>query len=369
MKYIFSIVLSFLVGYSFADGEKGYKEKQEMDSTSIEIYTMDYPFLRSCDSIYTEGFTPDEELHPWSFEYQFKEDSIPAYLDTTYAARLNKMDIKSPFSFQYNESVRNMILFYSIRRPGLIRKALKTKELYFPLFEEMLDKYQLPMELKYLAVVESALNPKAKSRVGAMGLWQFMPGTGRLYGLHINSKIDDRMNIYKATEAACQHFADLYARYHDWNLVLAAYNAGPGNVNKAIRRSGTSTDYWEIRRYLPRETQSYVPAFVAVNYLMQYYEAHNINLNNTSDNISYYETDTIYVNEKMTFSQIADWLEMDIKEVAALNTQYKKKYIPSSTTKKYVLTLPNNKIGEFILNKKLIISGLSRREYENQAIK
>jgi len=368
MRWTIFLALLFASAMAFSEGKKDLKDKSDVDSSSIEVYMFDYPMLRNCDSIYAEGFISEEELHPWSFVYQFKDDSIPAYLDTTYSIRLQKMDIKSPFSFQYNEAVRNMILFYSNRRPALIRKAQITKELYFPLFEEMLDKYQLPMELKYLAVVESALNPKAKSRVGARGLWQFMPGTGRLYGLHVNSKIDDRMNIYKATEAACQHFSDLYARYHDWNLVLAAYNAGPGNVNKAIRRAGTSTDYWAIRPYLPRETRSYVPAFIAVNYLMQYSDAHNIKYEKNPE-MNYYSLDTVYVHEKMTFSQIADWLEMDVRDIEKLNTQYKKKYIPSSTTKSYVLTLPNSKIGEFILNKELIISGIKRKEYELQSMK
>jgi membrane-bound lytic murein transglycosylase D len=368
MKWTIFFALFLISANSFSEGIKHLAEKEEIDSSSMELFVDDYPMLRSCDSIYAEGFTSEEELHPWSFVYEFNKDSIPAYLDTTYYLRLQNMDIKSPFSFQYNDAVRSMIHFYSKRRPALIRKAQITKELYFPLFEEMLDKYQLPMELKYLAVVESALNPKAKSRVGAMGLWQFMPGTGRLYGLHINSTIDDRMNIYKATEAACQHFSDLYARYHDWNLVLAAYNAGPGNVNKAIRRAKTSTDYWAIRPYLPRETQSYVPAFIAVNYLMQYSDAHNIKYEKNPE-MNYYALDTVYVNQKMSFDQIADWLEMDVRDIAKLNTQYKKKYIPSSTKKTYVLTLPKSKIGEFILNKELIISGISRKEYENQASK
>jgi len=368
MKWTFFLTFVLISFSLFSEGKKDLKTKSEIDSSSVDIFISDYPLLRICDSVYSEGFISEQELHPWAFVYEFEKDSVPTYLDTTYYTRLNNMDIKSPFSFQNNEAVRSMINFYSNRRPGLIRKAQRTKDLYFPLFEEMLDKYNLPMELKYLAIVESALNPKAKSRVGAMGLWQFMPATGRMYGMHINSKIDDRMNVYKATEAACQHFSDLYARYHDWNLVLAAYNAGSGNVNKAIRRANTSTNYWAIRPYLPKETQSYVPAFIAVNYLMQYSNAHNIQYEK-DPSMNYYSLDTVYVNEKMYFSQIADWLEMDIKEIAKLNPQYKKKYIPSSTTKSYVLTLPNAKIGEFILNKELIISGISRKEYENQARK
>ncbi len=368
MRSIAIVVLFFLSFSTYSEGVKGLKNRPKLDSTVAEVYIYDYPMLRNCDSIYADGFALNDNLPKWPFEYQFKADSIPAYLDTTYSIRLHNMDVKSPFSFQYNEAVRSMIIFYSHHRPALIRKAQIYKDLFFPLFEEMLDKYQLPMELKYLAIVESGLNPKARSRAGAKGLWQFMPGTGRLYGLHISSVVDDRMNIYKSTEAACQHFSDLYTRYHDWNLVLAAYNAGPGNVNKAIRRAGTSTDYWAIRPYLPRETQSYVPAFIAVNYLMQFSDAHNIRYDKDPE-MNFYSLDTVYVKDKMYFSQIADWLEMDIRDIERLNTQYRKKYIPYSSTKSYVLTLPNSKIGEFILNKDLIISGISREEYKIQARK
>ncbi len=365
MRFAILVILSVIVSNIYAGGVKKLNSHHSIDSTNVQTFQLDDSLLWSCDSIYASCFTNSEELHPWEQAYQFANDSIPAYLDTTYRERIESMDVKSPFSFQYNESVRRMILYYSNRRPGLISRALATKDFYFPIFEQLLDKYQLPMELKYLAIVESALNPRARSRAGAMGLWQFMPSTGRLYGLHHNSKLDDRMNLYKATEAACQHFSDLYAIYHDWNLVLAAYNAGPGNVNKAIRRAGTTTDYWAIRRYLPRETQSYVPAFVAVNYLMQYAEAHNIHAQKEGDN--YYDYDTVYVSQRMTFKQIADWLDMDIKDIKHLNPQYKKNYIPATAGRSYVITLPRNKIGEFILNKHLILSGISRKEYESQA--
>jgi membrane-bound lytic murein transglycosylase D len=277
------------------------------------------------------------------------------------------MDVKSPFSMQYNESVQKMISFYSTRRIKHLAYVMEVSEMYFPLFEEMLDKYSLPMELKYLSIVESALNPVAKSRAGAVGLWQFMPGTGNLYGLKINSKVDDRMDIYKSTEAACQHFCDLYARYHDWNLVLAAYNAGPGNVNKAIRRAGGSTtDYWEIRQYLPRETQSYVPAFIAVNYLMEHAQAHNIQPAELQV-ANYYSFDTVLVTTNVNLVETADWLGMDVETIVMLNPQYKKRVIPASAEKPYILTLPNEKIGEFIRNRELIISGLTRKEFDSQA--
>lgn len=365
MRILLSIILSLNFIYVTATGYNDPTKVEPSDSSSIHIFRFDYPNLHLCDSIYTSCFSDSEDLITWEQSYDFPEDSIPDYLDSTYMERIESMNIQSPFSFQYNNDVLQMILFYANRRPKLIGRALAAQELYFPLFEEMLDKYQLPMELKYLAIVESALNPRAKSRAGALGLWQFMPGTGSLYGLHYNSNIDDRMNVYKSTEAACQHFSDLYNLYHDWNLVLAAYNAGSGNVNKAIRRCGTSTDYWEIRNYLPRETQNYVPAFVAVNYLMNYSDAHNIKYEESRG--SYFEYDTVYVSQKMTFTQISDWLEIDIQVIADLNPQYKKNYIPATEGRTYVLTLPKNKIGEFILNKKIILSGITREEYNSQA--
>jgi len=305
---------------------------------------------------------PNEEPKPWLEYYNFASDSVPSYLDTTYSQRIERMNTRSPFNFRYNEDVRRMIYFYGERRPQLISKVLALGDLYFPLFEEMLDRYQLPQELKYLAIVESALNPKAKSRAGAIGLWQFMPSTGRMYGLHSNSRIDDRMNPYKATEAACQHFVDLYQIYQDWNLVLAAYNAGPGNVNKAIKRSGGAKDFWTIQQYLPRETRAYVPAFIAVNYFMNYPQAHNIEVK-AGKHLNYFATDTIYIREEISFAQLADWLDLDMAIIKKLNPQYRRNYIPAATKSSRLLTLPIDKIGVFILNKDLILSGRSKKNY------
>lgn len=366
MKHFIIVLLLFVSSSTFADYNiVTYNNPPPTDSAAKTSILYDIPFLIYCDSIYATNMQVYNEPKPWLTYYNFGVDSVPSYLDTTYRERISSMDTKSPFSFRYNEDVRKMIYFYAERRPGMISRALATQALYFPLFEEMLDKYQLPIELKYLAIVESALNPKAKSRAGAVGLWQFMPGTGRLYGLHSNSRIDDRMNPYKATEAACQHFVDLYERYHDWNLVLAAYNAGPGNVNKATRRAGGPTDYWSIREYLPRETRAYVPAFIAVNYFMKYAYAHNIEARQQIQ-YSYFETDTVYIKKEISFSQLADWLDLEESHIRLLNPQYQRDVIPASSSQALVLTLPLNKIGPFILNENLIISGLTREEYKRQ---
>jgi len=369
MKQIILVFLLMVGIGAFADSGPVDKNKAlRKDSTSTITISYDSPFLKYCDSIYATSMQQSEDPKPWLSYYDFGTDSIPSYLDTTYRERIAYMDTQSPFSFRYNEDVRKMIYFYAERRPGMIARALAAKDLYFPLFEEMLDKYQLPLELKYLAIVESALNPRARSRAGAMGLWQFMPATGRLYGLHSNSRVDDRMNPYKATEAACQHFVDLYELYQDWNLVLAAYNAGPGNVNRAIRRADGPKDYWTIRQYLPRETRGYVPAFIAVNYFMRYADAHNIEPKKESS-LSYFQTDTVYIRKEISFNQLADWLDMDVHEIEVLNPQYRRKYIPAATSKSRVLTLPIDKIGTFILNQDLIISGLSRDGLDQGSVK
>lgn len=330
------------------------------DSSCFNNFANDDPYLKTCDSLYKISFGSKASKYEL-VNFDFARDSVPLYLDSTYQARIKAMDIKSPFEFRYNADVRNYIYLYTVRNPGLIARALTIKELYFPLFEQMLDKYQVPIELKYLAIVESALNAQACSRVGALGLWQFMPATGKMYGLNISSKIDDRMNPYKATEAACRHFVDLYKVYHDWNLVLAAYNAGQGNINKAIKRSGDSVyDYWSVRPFMPRETQGYVPAFIAVNYAMTYYFAHNIQPRSLNT-IPYYLTDTVYITQELSFKQLSNWLDVPEETIRLLNPQYKKGIIPEAHNgSSNVLCLPYHKIGEFIANEQKILSGIQR---------
>jgi len=219
--------------------------------------------------------------------------------------------------------------------------------LYFPQFEQILDQQDLPLEFKYLSVVESALNPVAVSRVGATGLWQFMLGTGKMYNLKVNSFIDERKDPTKATLAACQYFKDMYAIYKDWLLVIASYNCGPGNVNKAIARSGGKTNFWEISKYLPRETRGYVPAFIAVTYLMNYTAEHN--LYPASPAIRFYEADTVMVNQRVCLNQIAESINVPVELLQYLNPVYKKGIVPSSE-EPCVVRLPANKMNAFLAN-------------------
>ena len=239
----------------------------------------------------------------------FKPYDIPSYSDDVYRSRMSK--IQSPIMLTYNPQVREYIDMYSIRKRQLTARVMGLSNLYFPLFEQILDQQGLPLELKYLSIVESALNPTAVSRCGATGLWQFMFNTGRMYNLRVNSYIDERRDPEKATYAACQYFKNMYDIYHDWLLVIASYNCGPANVNKAIVRSGGKTSFWEISKYLPRETRGYVPAFIAVTYLMNYTTEHNLVA--VPPVISYYEADTVYVDSKVAFNQIASTIDVPVE--------------------------------------------------------
>ena len=231
-------------------------------------------------------------------------------------------------------------------------RVLGEAQLYFPMFEEMFDRYDIPYEMKYLAVVESALNPTAKSRVGAMGLWQFMYGTGKMYGLEVTSYVDDRMDPYKSTEAACKYLSYLYGLYDDWNLALAAYNSGPGNVNKAIRRSGGKRTYWEIRPWLPKETRGYVPAFIAVNYAMNHASDHNIYPE--APRYSYFECDTLLITRKLHFEQISAYTGITNEELEYLNPVYKMRTLPGMRTN--ILRLKKDHIGIFLANEDSIFT-------------
>lgn len=315
------------------------------------------PDSLSVDSLVAEiGLIPesldadvDSLLRTWHVQYFSKRDAFchddeenVYFPDSVYIDRLSRLPRVIPMP--YNHIVRNCIDLYAERRRDLVRYMLGMADFYFPIIEQVLDKHNLPIELKYLAVVESALNPVALSRVGACGLWQFMLPTGKSYGLEINSLIDERRDPLKATEAACKYFEDMYAIYGDWNLVLASYNCGPGNVNKAIRRSGGKTDFWDIFPYLPKETRSYVPLFIAANYIMNYACEHNLCPMQTSLPLA---TDTVMVTNMLHLQQVADVLGLEIEQLRALNPQYKRDIIPGNAAPS-VLKLPAAETYTFI---------------------
>ena len=279
--------------------------------------------------------------YPKNPKYNFPKDSVPRYDDMVYESRLAKIDAASPFDLQYNSVVKGYIEMYTLRKRELVSRMMALSQFYFPMFEEQLDKYNLPLELKYLAICESALNPMAKSRAGAMGLWQFMYPTGKIYGLKVSSYVDDRCDPYKSTIAACEYFKYLYGLFGDWQMVLAAYNGGPGTVNRAIRRSGGKKTYWEIRPFLPKETQGYVPAFIAVNYVMSYTSEHN--MYSAIPKKTFLTVDTVHVKKQISFTQISAILDIPVEELEYLNPSYRKDVIPVLPEETSCLTLPANK--------------------------
>ncbi|MFD2788212.1 Membrane-bound lytic murein transglycosylase F [Arenibacter antarcticus] len=270
----------------------------------------------------------------------------------TLKARLEILNQKTPFNITYNPSLENVINSFLTRRRGLMSRMLTVSQFYFPLFEQELDNQNVPLELKYLAIVESALNPRARSRVGATGLWQFMYGTGKMYDLDVNSYVDERSDPINSTKAASKYLKKLHTIFDDWDLALAAYNSGPGNVNKAIRRSGGYKNYWNIRRNLPRETAGYVPAFLATMYIFEYAKEHGFEQQLVDR--PYFETDTVHVKSMITFDQISELVDISVEELQVLNPTYKLNIIPFVKNKNYTLRLPIDALGKFVNNEDAI---------------
>lgn len=272
-----------------------------------------------------------------------KIDSIiPDFPDSVYIERLS--NIPSVIELSYNRVVKNYINVYTKKKRENLEVMLGLSEYYFPIFDEIFDYYDLPNELKYMAIIESALNPRAVSRAGATGLWQFMYGTGRMYNLIINSLVDERRDPIKSTHAAARYLSDLHNIYKDWVLVIAAYNCGPGNVNKAIRRSGNKRNYWDIYYYLPRETRGYMPAFIAATYAFNYYEDHSLVPREISLPVA---VDTIMINEELHLSQVSEVMQIPLKQLSDLNPQYRRNIIPAKGVA-FALTLPLEHSTRFI---------------------
>ncbi len=266
----------------------------------------------------------------------------PYFDKAVYVERIAKMP--TIMEMVYNEPVRKMIDQYAERGRRQVALWLGLSNFYIPIFEQALESYQLPLELKYLPLIESGLNPKAESHAGASGPWQFMLNTAKHYGLQVNSLIDERKDPIRSSYAAAQFLRDLYKIFGDWNLVIAAYNCGPENINKAIKRAGGSRDYWQIYPYLPTETRGYVPAFIAANYIMTYYCEHNICPMLTDLSL---KTDTIVVNRNLHLQQIADVCQTDINLLRTLNPQYRKDIV-NGATEPYAVRLPIDIINRFI---------------------
>lgn len=274
--------------------------------------------------------------------------------------RLKRLDEKSPFNIEYNPGLENVIKSFLKNRKRHFERLMGIAQFYFPIFEEEMAKNNIPLEIKYLAVVESALNPLAVSRVGATGLWQFMYQTGKQYNLDITTYVDERSDLIKSSQAASQYMKNMYQIFGDWDLVLASYNSGPGNVAKAIRRSGGQQNYWNIRKNLPKETQGYVPAFLATMYIFEYHKEHGIVPNKAIAN--HFATDTIHIKNHITFKQLSDLLDIPVNEIQFYNPSFKRKEVPAITGERHYIRLPKDKVALFTSNEEKIYAYVKHEE-------
>lgn len=324
-----------------------------MNSRKIIIWILGVSFLMingRNTNLQIAGSNTDEEKNDYTDSYN--PDSIPRYPDMFYEYRIAELNKLTPIELEYNEIVKKYIENYAVKRREEFAKIIGLADLYFPIFDYMLDKYDLPLELKYLTIVESNLNTYARSKSGAVGLWQFLLNTCKLFDLEVNSYIDERRDPYKSTDAACRYLKYLYSTYNEWQLALSSYNSGPGDIRKAIERSNGNTNYWEIRPYLSEQAQNYVPAFIASLYLMTYYKEHNIKP--VPPRFSFKNIDTLWINYPVSFNQISEITGISTDELKFLNPVYRRAFIPDLENPA-LLTLPKDKIKLYITNESRII--------------
>ncbi len=332
-----------------------------IDSVSLRLKSVQKMEARWYNEAYNNSLY--DTLTPVVSNDSYDAIYYPELPTDTLKKRLAILDAKTPFNIAYNPALESVIKRYLKSRKRSTETLINRSQYYFPMFEEVLDKHNLPLEIKYLAVVESALKPRAKSRVGATGLWQFMFATGKQYGLEVSSYVDERCDPLRSTNAAAKYLASLYKTFGDWDLALAAYNSGPGNVTKAIRRSGGYQNYWNIRPFLPSETAGYLPAFLATFYLFEYADAHGFQLE--KNQLPIIATDTIHIKQMISLDQVAELTDTKIETLQHLNPSYKLDIIPVLDTKTYALRLPLTKIGDFVQNETQIYA-TAKAEFESR---
>ena len=344
-KSILSLSLAFLPLCSFAakpsllDVDQSFKESTLVIPSSFENGARQLQ-----ENWYLQNYGAIDSLAAY-------RENIPAS-DSEIIDRLSK--IPAIMELPFNSLVKSSIVYYTERKRSQVSNMIALSYYYFPIFEQALEKHGLPHELKYLAIIESALNPNAVSVAGATGLWQFMTATARGLNLEVNSLVDERRDPIKSSDMAANYLGELYSIYHDWSLALASYNCGMGNVNKALRRvpGNDKADFWTIYPFLNRETSGYVPGFIAAAYVMNYYKEHNIAPALTKRPLV---TDTVSVNKRIHFQQIADVLQIPVEEIRILNPQYIKDIIPGDIHP-YTLTLPTQQIAAYILSEDSIVA-------------
>ena len=372
------ITLSFFLLLSFNNFAQGPTGALKKDSKNAYLDSIKATFVQdniaSCvDSLWMKELTNLDIYNDISVD--IKNINIDKKVDfelptELLKARLALMDAKSPFNIEHNQGLENIIKSFLKNRKKSFERLMAISEFYFPMFEEAMARQNVPLEIKYLAVVESALNPKAVSRVGATGLWQFMFQTGKQYGLNINTYVDDRSDPLKASDAAALYMSNMYKIFGDWDLVLASYNSGPGNVSKAIRRSGGQQNFWNIRKHLPKETQGYVPAFLATMYIYEYHKEHGIVPNRAA--IKHFATDTIMVKREISFKQISDLIDIPVSQLQLLNPAYKRDVIPYIVGENHYLRMPNDKVAIYTSNEDKIYAYVNyetskrERSYESR---
>ncbi|MES2629234.1 MAG: LysM peptidoglycan-binding domain-containing protein [Bacteroidota bacterium] len=333
MKVLYGTILVCLLSSLQAFSISG-----DEDTTKNTFSSKEQKRLSGLEKLFSNDYHPNDPT---------SKLTVVAEAEDLFKQRLAKLNNTTPFEFVYNDIIKSYIRVYANGKRSTTSSILGLSQMYFPLFEEHLAKNDLPLELKYLAVVESALHAKAKSHASAVGLWQFIPSTGKLYGLKINSHLDERSDPIKATQAACKYLKSLYNIFGNWELALAAYNSGPGTVNRAIRLSGGKRTYWEIYDHLPKETRGYVPAFIAVNYIMTYYKEHGINP--ASPDFRYCDFDTVTLYQNANLAHIANTINEPLEVLQFLNPSLKTNTIPASNSP-YCLTLPRDKMDSYAAN-------------------
>ena len=376
------LILFALLPFTGLSAQEYHPEQSDPDSLNVELNEQEINDLNSGKAVveesavlemldlvsnisYFKGAYLDIDTAALNI-YGYDKYEVPVFADSIYQQRIEALANETTIPLTYNTHVRSFIDLYANRLRTQSSRMLGLAYVYFPMFEELLDKYNLPLELKYLAMVESALNPVAGSRAGAKGLWQFMLVTGREYGLKVSSLVDERYDPWKETVAACQYLQSLYARYGDWFLVLAAYNSGPGTVNKALLRAGGVKNYWAIWPYLPKETRGYVPAFIAVNYVMNYATEHN--LYPIDPGLLLHGTDTVMVHDYLSFDQISECVGVPMEDLKFFNPQYTKQIIPATPDHHYELRLPMKYALRFVQLEDSIYAFKSSAEVQREKI-
>jgi len=366
MKFLFiTTIFSWLISLSVSDNFDGDKKAGKESGTKTEEPT-NYSLYKKIDAAMFCLYDSSNIwwLSPEDISDSLRNVKIPRYPDYVYKQRIADLDETTPMNLDYNEYVLRYIDAYGVRNRDKMQIVMAKSAYYFPIFEEYLDKYNLPLELKYLAAVESALDPTAVSPSGAVGLWQFMKPTADLFNLTVSSYIDERRDVYKSTDAACRYLKCLYEMFEDWQLALVAYNGGPGTVKKAIARSGGKTDYWDLRQYFTPQMQNYVPAFIAMYYLLEYHAEHNIFPVQTF--IEANKTDTLLVRGYLHLSNIAEITGTDANLLKKLNPIYLYGYIPMDGND-HVLVLPSE-VTHLFLNKSEDIEALRDTVTDSLAI-